>query len=1503
MSGAMGRFGRVLSLIAAGSLLGSVLAAAPLAHAEETEPTPAVPTSQASPDMAEASAVPETVPASRPDPVSSSTEGQENPAPSTGDAAPTTVNAEAADGVVTGRVLADDPSDIEVVLCYWDARNEGFECWDDDNQTYTDDQGRYSFRNDRLSVGTPYAVRFVPDEGRYWQEWLGGAGRPESPAPGNHVVVTDPGVDVAVPDVTLAKVRYLTGRVMDTKGASVPEAWVGLYRSADEVENGDSLEGNETDGDGNFRIRIPREADQTTFVLAAWPEDADPQTQEITLTQLDHELSTPIVLPATTPSVVSGLVLDAEGHPLPGVTVTSYVWYSDDEEEDGYFDWYRSTTTDDEGRYTVRVRPGRWFTVRYELDGYFSRYLGGGGRKPATLNNPAAVRQAPAAGEPNDDLPDVKLEQAHPVEGTVVATGGEPVERVRVLAYPAGQRGEDVLLDLDSTDEDGSFHLELPAGTYDLVFDVARSWPLVSATTRTITVPETSNLGTIELPYGGYQVSGKVISGTGTPVAGATVRSYLWDEQQLSGRTDGYWDDLGPRTVTDADGRFTLRLGEGAVFTVRVQRSGYQLGWLGSVLTQPERPGGQLSAVSAANLVLPDITLFPSSAKVGKVAGQDLAYCNANSLQANDDDSSSAVPIPFPLRFFGQPYQSLYVNNNGNVSFEHPLGQYTPGDLTSPDQEVPVIAAFFADVDTRNAASFEVTYGSSPDGKTFCVNWANVGYYSRAADKLNIFQLLLTSRSGAAGRSDGDFDITMNYDQIQWETGNASNGSGGVGGTSAGVGYTAGSGDPGTYFELEGSRVPGSFLDAGTRPLVHSQLNSGQVGRYRYEIRNSDAAVQLGGLRGSLTKAGDHGAVAGATVNACRIIDGNAARCQWTTSLADGSYSFATLPAGSYEVAVSPPGTLHAVTLTAEVRVDAVTDLGTTVLTAPVPIPSGTSLTSLGVDHGIPVVDYSQDLAFKIANPCTAGTPAGTWKVLTATGNVHRSGVLAQSGTSLIATIPKLYPYSGAGQVVTEISCGGVAASSPAFDIYIDPSGTVYDQYGVPVTGAKVTLMRADSSEDPLVIVPDGSTLMSAGNRRNPDATGAGGGFHWDVVTGWYQLKVEKAGCTTYTSPLMEVPPERIDLAFRLTCSSPSVVKALSISGKPAVGSTLTAQAAEAPPLAGSGLKWLRGGVQVGTGPSYLVGPADSGATLTVQQTLKSEPVTNHLDGTAVTFEPLVLTATAKIEMAAVSGAKPTVKGSATLGSTVTLTAGSWGPAPVSLSYQWKRNGVAITGATGTSYRLTFADWGKTVSVAVTGSKAGYLSTSVESASTAKITGLSFKKTYAPSISGKAKVGSKLTAKVKAWSPKPPFAYQWLRNGQPIAGATKPTYVLQGDDAGKTIKVRVTAQKEGYAPIWKDSKATKKVAKGSLTAGSASISGTAKVGSALTAKPGTWKPAPVAVTYQWLRNGKAIKGATNVNYVLTIADKGKKISVKVTGSKTGYAGASRTSKVTGPVKA
>ncbi len=166
------------------------------------------------------------------------------------------------------------------------------------------------------------------------------------------------------------------------------------------------------------------------------------------------------------------------------------------------------------------------------------------------------------------------------------------------------------------------------------------------------------------------------------------------------------------------------------------------------------------------------------------------------------------------------------------------MWEYTPFNLTSTGKQI--IAPFFADVDTR-FSSAPVTYGAGTvDGySAYAVNWVSVNCYrAEEHDIRNSFQVVLIERSDTGS---DNFDIEFNYDSILWEAGTASGADNTcTGGTSARIGYSNGTGDPGTSFELAGSAVPGAFLDDGPEntALIHNSLNSNVLGRYIFSARN-----------------------------------------------------------------------------------------------------------------------------------------------------------------------------------------------------------------------------------------------------------------------------------------------------------------------------------------------------------------------------------------------------------------------------------------------------------------------------------------------------------------------------------------------------------------------------------------------------------------------------------------------------------------------------------------
>ena len=248
---------------------------------------------------------------------------------------------------------------------------------------------------------------------------------------------------------------------------------------------------------------------------------------------------------------------------------------------------------------------------------------------------------------------------------------------------------------------------------------------------------------------------------------------------------------------------------------------------------------GNLS-VRSAGFAVTSLILSLTMAGSASAAAIRTGFDN-NTLAANDDGSTGLVDLGFTANFLGTSYTQTYVNNNGNLTFNAPLSQFTPTQITGGIS--PIIAPFFADVDTRGVGSSLVSYGTGTvnGSAAFAANYVNVGYFPIATDKLNSFQVVLINRldTGATG----NFDIEFNYDKIQWETGSASGGTNGFGGTPARAGYSNGAG---TFYEFAGSGVSGAFLDGGpsSTSLIANSLNSdGLGGRYTFDARNGQVVV------------------------------------------------------------------------------------------------------------------------------------------------------------------------------------------------------------------------------------------------------------------------------------------------------------------------------------------------------------------------------------------------------------------------------------------------------------------------------------------------------------------------------------------------------------------------------------------------------------------------------------------------------------------------------------
>ncbi|MGN8636656.1 hypothetical protein [Eubacterium pyruvativorans] len=254
-------------------------------------------------------------------------------------------------------------------------------------------------------------------------------------------------------------------------------------------------------------------------------------------------------------------------------------------------------------------------------------------------------------------------------------------------------------------------------------------------------------------------------------------------------------------------------------------------------------------------------------------------------------------------------------------------------------------------------------------------------------------------------------------------------------------------------------------------------------------------------------------------------------------------------------------------------------------------------------------------------------------------------------------------------------------------------------------------------------------------------------------------------------------------------------------------------------------------------------------------------------------------------------------------------------PENATVTYQWKADGTAITGATGSTFTVTTAEIGKAITVEATGT--GNFEKTAVSAATAKVaavkvTGVAMKKAndegkYEDTFTGgTANVGDSFQLQAGKLegvnSLSDAVDIQWYRNSKsvnssdgetPIAGATTDTYTLTKDDIGYTVTAKVTP-KAGVT-VAGNTKGANETAYPIATIGSPTgITGTVKavvkvdgkkvtnaaLGATLTAEV---TPADAAVTYQWYKDSVKLDGATSATY--TAKDKGSytvKVSVATT---------------------
>ncbi len=231
----------------------------------------------------------------------------------------------------------------------------------------------------------------------------------------------------------------------------------------------------------------------------------------------------------------------------------------------------------------------------------------------------------------------------------------------------------------------------------------------------------------------------------------------------------------------------------------------------------------------------------------------------------------------------------------------------------------------------------------------------------------------------------------------------------------------------------------------------------------------------------------------------------------------------------------------------------------------------------------------------------------------------------------------------------------------------------------------------------------------------------------------------------------------------------------------------------------------------------------------------------------------------------------PSIGGSFQVGEVLIASQGSWTQFPTGYTYQWNRGGVAISGATSSSYTLVSADYNTIITVTVTATNSAG-STNATSDPTSQILPAAPINTVAPVLSGIYGIGNTLSLTNGTWTGQGTitYSYYWERDGVLIAGATANTYQVVSADADHVIQGFVIGENAGGMRT-AGSNMSLPIVPVPLNTSPPTITGIPKVNEILTAHSGTWTGSPT-FTYQWYRDGVAISAATAITYNPVDAD-------------------------------
>lgn len=458
------------------------------------------------------------------------------------------------------------------------------------------------------------------------------------------------------------------------------------------------------------------------------------------------------------------------------------------------------------------------------------------------------------------------------------------------------------------------------------------------------------------------------------------------------------------------------------------------------------------------------------------------------------------------------------------------------------------------------------------------------------------------------------------------------------------------------------------------------------------------------------------------------------------------------------------------------------------------------------------------------------------------------SSSLFVPSASAVARSLSFNGYAGFPQVGAEMTFDGTLTSSPGHS---------------PVV---VQELRSGSWEDAATVQTDDDGSYTA--RVTP------------TVSGSVSYRAIAAG----TPDLRAAVSSTKKLTVAASPSVPFTTAPLpTVTGSMSVGSVLKGNPGTWSPSGSFSYQWVRDGVPIRRyWYTYEVTAADIGHHLTFavsasrsgSKTIRESRPTGIVSIGTFTTQP------------------PAISGTVAVGETVTADVSAWTPQPTTLTYQWKRNGSPIAGATSAAYRITDDDGGTNLSVMVTAAKDGYPTVTRTSGSVfvpdaAAVARTLDLHTYAayPQVGAEMTVDGTLTSSPAG----SPVVVQELRSDtwQDVATVTTAadgrwTARVTPSVAGKA-SYRALAQGTPELRAAASDIATLSVQAAPATPFDAApiptVTGSMTVGSVLRVEPGTWSPS-ATFGYRWVRDGVPLPRYW-YTYQLTADDIGHHITAVV----------------------